>query len=171
MPETNIGPEHFESINISETSVQKVDAELVRMNRSAARHIQAEEVEVRQGGVMRVDATSLSVQQGGVSIARASNLKMDNSALLIGRAGEAVVESSRVGALYSPSVEMKYSHANLLVARQVSGGPVRAIVMLAGKVEGPVRAYLDTPRALLAGLAAGLGFGIVLLLGRQITRR
>jgi hypothetical protein len=171
MSEFSSGLEHFESINLSETSVQKVDAELVRMNRSAAEHIQAEEVEVRQGGVMRVDAGSMTVQQGGVSLANAKNLAMENSFLLAGRAEEARFDSSQVGVLYAGSVDMKYSKNNLMVAQRVSGGPIRSLVLLAGRVDGPVHTYLDTPRSLLAGVAAGVGVGIVLLLGRLMTRR
>jgi len=38
-------------------------------------------------------------------------------------------------------------------------------------VEGPVETALDTPRALLAGLAAGMGAGLVLLIGSLARRR
>jgi hypothetical protein len=171
MPETTQGSEHLESANFAQTSIKKIDAELVRMSQSSAGHIQAEEVDVRQGGIVKVDAGSLSVHQGGVILARTKNLNMENSSLVAGRAGEASFDSSQVGALYSPSVEMKYSKTNLMVAQRVSGGPIRSLILLAGKVDGPVNTYLDTPRTLLAGIAAGASLGMVLLLGRLLSRR
>jgi hypothetical protein len=38
-------------------------------------------------------------------------------------------------------------------------------------VDGPVDTVLDTPRAILAGLTAGIAFGLVYLAGRLLVRR
>jgi hypothetical protein len=59
----------------------------------------------------------------------------------------------------------------LLVAQQVRGGSIKTAVLLAGQVDGPVETSLDTPRALLAGLAAGIGAGLVLLIGSLAKQR
>ena len=80
-------------------------------------------------------------------------------------------EQSAINALYCDTAELVDSQAGLLVSRQVKGTTIRTGVLLASQVEGQVEAVLDTPRALLAGLAAGLGVGLVSLLGSLLRRR
>jgi len=59
----------------------------------------------------------------------------------------------------------------VVVAREVHGEALRTVVLLAGRVDGPVETMVDTPRALLAGLAAGIGTGLVLVLFRLLLGR
>jgi hypothetical protein len=63
------------------------------------------------------------------------------------------------------------SLSGILVGRQVQGEKIKTSVLLASKVEGEVETTLDTPRALLAGLTAGVALGLVLWLGQLITGR
>ena len=58
----------------------------------------------------------------------------------------------------------------LVVARQVQGNPIHTTVLLAGKVEGAVETTIDTPRAALAGLIAGITVGLVLFVFRLLSR-
>jgi hypothetical protein len=96
---------------------------------------------------------------------------MQNSAVLVARSGETVIQQSAVGMLYADQAIMDNVNARIIIARQVNGGPIRPVVLLAGRVEGPVEPALDTPRALLAGLTAGVAFGLVMWLGRLLRRR
>ena len=61
------------------------------------------------------------------------------------------------------------STIGLLVAQQVQTTSVRTGVLLASKVEGNVDTYLDTPRALLAGVTAGVAMGLVVFALNLIT--
>jgi len=74
-------------------------------------------------------------------------------------------------AAFCDIAELNESSAGLLVSRQVRSTTIRTGVLLASQVEGQVEAVLDTPRALLAGLAAGVGVGLVTLLGSLLRRR
>jgi hypothetical protein len=52
--------------------------------------------------------------------------------------------------------------SSMVVAQQVQATSVRTGVLLASKVEGDVETLLDTPRALLVGVAAGVAMGLVI---------
>jgi hypothetical protein len=45
------------------------------------------------------------------------------------------------------------------------------VILLAREVHGPVETVLDTRGALLAGLVAGVAIGMVLYVGRLLSRR
>ncbi|MEJ2709589.1 MAG: hypothetical protein P8074_18405 [Anaerolineales bacterium] len=66
---------------------------------------------------------------------------------------------------------MRESSAGLVVSQQVRAEQVRSTILLAGQVNGTVETVLDTPRALLAGLASGVAVGLVLLAGNLLSRK
>jgi len=72
---------------------------------------------------------------------------------------------------YNRCAELDGAQAGLLVSREVNGEVIRAGVLLAGRVEGSVETILDTPRALLAGLASGVAVGLVLWVGSLLKQR
>jgi hypothetical protein len=61
--------------------------------------------------------------------------------------------------------------AGVLVAREVHGTTLRTAVLLAGKVDGKVETLLDTVGAIGAGLAAGVGIGLILSIARVLRKR
>jgi hypothetical protein len=73
--------------------------------------------------------------------------------------------------VYAQAVELHEAQAAVVVAREVHSGSLRTGVLLAGRVEGPVETIVDTPRALLAGLSAGIGIGLVLFLFQLLLGR
>ena len=85
--------------------------------------------------------------------------------------GNAVLNESQAGVIYAQTAELHDSRTSILVAQQVHADTIRTTVLLAGRVEGPVETMVDTPRALLAGLSAGVAVGLVLFVMRLITGR
>jgi len=65
---------------------------------------------------------------------------------------------------------MAESQAGAIIAREVHGGFVQTTILLASKVDGPVESVLDTPRAMLAGLTAGVAIGLVMFVGKLLRR-
>ena len=86
-------------------------------------------------------------------------------------ASDVTMQQSSAVYLQASTAEVKDSSVAVLVARQVSGGPIRAGILLAGRVEGPVETQVDTARALLAGITAGVFTGLILLAARLFTQR
>jgi len=55
--------------------------------------------------------------------------------------------------------------------QDVTGESIRSTILLSGNINGNVETVLDTPRAMLAGLTAGVAVGLVLFAGKLLTRR
>jgi hypothetical protein len=88
------------------------------------------------------------------------------------QAGQVVINQGGAGVVYAGTVELSDATSGLVVAQEVHAGSLKTSVLLAGRVEGEVETLVDTPRALLFGLATGVALGLVifltnLLLGRR----
>jgi hypothetical protein len=158
-------------INLAKSSVEKIDAEAVRLHQSATKNITAGEAVLRQSLSGQVSADHIDVYSSISGRLQSNTLYMHDSALLVGESGETVIQNSAVGLLYADRATMDNVRARVIVSRQVNGGPIRPVIMLAGKIEGPVEPVMDTPRSLLAGLMAGIAFGMVLWAGRLLSRK
>jgi hypothetical protein len=153
------------------TVTDQINAEHVQISQGGAGEIHATQVDIEQGGAFRIDAQQVRIEQGGAGAIFGEVVSLDSSAAGLIRAEEVRAEQSAINALYCDTAALSDSQAGLLVSRQVTGTTIRAGVLLASHVEGQVEAVLDTPRALLAGLAAGVGVGLVSLLGSLLRRR
>jgi len=63
------------------------------------------------------------------------------------------------------------SRAGVLAGGTVHSQDSSSIILLAGEVYGNVETVLDTRGALIAGMAAGMSAGVLLLLGTLLRRR
>jgi hypothetical protein len=102
-----------------------------------------------------VNAGTVNLSEGGIGLVRSE---------------QAAVSNGGVNILYTGSAQLQDTQTALMVARQVQGA-ARSTILIAGQVEGPVQTTLDTPRAILAGLTAGIAVGLVLFVGRLLTLR
>ena len=73
--------------------------------------------------------------------------------------------------VYGGTVELHEAETVAVIAREVHAPTIHTSLLLANKVEGNVETVLDTPRALLAGLTAGIAFGLVSVIGKIIRGR
>jgi len=163
--------ESAEVINLSNTTVGTVRAELVRMNMSGAEKIIATEIEVKQGGAVKLQAQDIRLSQGGALSIEGETVILNNGFAGIVRAEEASLTDCGAGIVVAEQTSLQNVQSGLLVAGEVTSETVKATIFLAGNVEGNVETVLDTPRAMLAGLTAGVAVGLVLFIGQLLTRR
>lgn len=159
-----------EAVNLTNSTVDKVQAELVRINQSSVSQILANEVEFRQGAVNRIEAQKVDFDSGAVFMVEADTFTLSEGAVVAARSNNLVVNEGSVNALYSGAAELHHAKAGLLAARQVRGENLQTTILLTGKVEGQVKTVLDTPRAVLAGLVAGVAAGMVIFAGKLLTK-
>lgn len=160
-----------EAVNLSQASVEKISAELARLNNSAAAQINAREIDVHQSAIYQAQADILNLQNSPSVTLEAMSLNATNGVIGMARAKDISLDHGVALLAYGETVQVTGSSSGVLLAREIHGGPIRAGVLLAGKVDAPVEAALDTPRALLAGLAAGIGIGLTLTVFRLLGRR
>jgi hypothetical protein len=114
----------------------EVRAERVEISQGGASTISAHTVTLTQGGAARVRATEMSVSQGGVGVARVDRLVLNENA----------------GAIAVVADEATMT------------GNASAVLLVAGRTNGPVRAVVD----LRAAAAFGAAFAVVYALLRRI---
>jgi len=126
------------------------------MNLSAAGSIEAEHVDSRMSAVGQVYADSMNAELSLVGVANGI---------------QAVLRDGAAVAVVSDAAVVDHATAGVLVAREVHGTSLRTGILVAGRVDGNVEAALDTTGAIAAGLAAGLGLGIIWSIARLFGRR
>ena len=160
-----------EAINLNQATVENIQAEQVRMVNSSAVNLVAEEVDVRESFVMRMDGTNINLQESATGVLQGESVTCQESTTGIVQASHAAIDGGAAVFISTGSAEFLNSRAGVVLSRQVSGERLNSIVLLAGKVEGTVETVVDTPRALLAGLAFGATIGTFMLLGSLLSRR
>jgi hypothetical protein len=145
-----------DEVRLAQGSASVVRADVVHLKQGGAQTVFAREMDVRQGGVVQADCDEMSVEEGGIVLARAGTLSVERGGVVLAAADKALLTNASAGVLITRNAELTNSRTTLLLASQVSG---------------TVDTLLDTRGAALAGLAAGLGVGIVLLAGSLLKRR
>jgi hypothetical protein len=120
-----------------------------------------EKVNASEIGVARIVAQEVNVKDSAAGYVSAGEADLEDSFIGMVQARQTNIQKCITVAISAKDVTMKDSQAVVVVARDVVAKEIKPFILLAGKVDGPVQTTLDTPRALLAGLAAGLGVGIV----------
>ena len=156
--------------SISQTDVKSVHAESVQMQQADAEFIRAETVEMQYSAAGNVKATDLSTRTSALGLVNSAEVHAESSIVGIVQAEHASA-SGYTGIVTAGSADIHKSTIGYLAAQEVDAQEVRTVVLLARNVRGNVTTTLDTRGAVIAGLIGGLFGGLMLLLGRSLTRR
>jgi hypothetical protein len=166
VPET---PQETEALAHS-TGENIVENDVIQVNQGNVAQVNAEKVEFRQGGAARVNADQVTIHQGGAGMIQAITANVDQGGVGILRANEATLTNSSAQLMAAQAVTVNGGMAGVLVANEVHANPLRAVIVLAQKIDGPVETSLDTRGAMLAGLVGGVALGLISLVGRLLIR-
>ena len=157
-------------VNLSNVSVENVEAELVRTNQTTIQQLNAEEVELHisalgtattkdlhardsiLGAVVSQQATVQDCIVGGV---RAESLSMDGVTVLA----------------LANSMSIQDVDAIAVAGNEISAKNIRTGILISQRVNGNVTTMTDGRTVLLAGLAGGTIAGLILLAGKLLFGR
>ncbi len=160
-----------EVVNLINTQAELVDAELVRVSNSRVGRMQAEEINITRSGVIGLSGDTVSGRDSWIGAVQGDHVTLNNGGVVALQA-EQMTLNGNAGFVKANQLDMaEGSTVGILSAGKVSAEKVRTVLLLAGKVEGPVETVLDNRRILLASLVAGIATGGVLLLGKFLFRR
>jgi len=149
-------------INIEQGGIDVARAERINVTRGGITTVDATTVELRQGGISRVDARDVSVHQGGIALARAERVSTDMGAIALAVTGESKVQRSFVRAMFARDVSVDQGAVwNLAAGRVTFQRQGFAGIVVAGRVDGEVRAILDWRGAIAFGAVAGILIGLL----------
>jgi hypothetical protein len=156
--------------DISETDVHTINAEVVRMRHADAELINARRVDLRQSAAANVKAEHLQAHQSALAAVDAAEVTAEQTAVGYVQAEKATV-GGLTGAVVAEHAVIQYGMAAFVAGRDVQVKDSRTVVLLAQNVNGPVTTMFSTRDVLIFGLVSGLFSGLMLLLGRMLSRR
>ena len=125
-------------------------------------------VTVARGALGSVEAREVVVTQGAIGAARATTVNIEMGALGAALAGEVSVTQGIARTVVAREVHLEQSLAQSILADRVTMKPgSAALIVIARRVDGQVRAFLDWRGA----LALGAGIGAAVALFRPRGRR
>jgi hypothetical protein len=185
---SGVGDVNAQVLSIRMGSARDVKAETVDITQGGARRVEGKDVTLRQAGAQSVQADNLVIRQGGALKAQAEHLEMIESGLVLSRARSTNMTASHAAVVLSGGdVTMDQAGARVVVARgdvtmDQAGSVVLAapsvkaqncgtLLLIAGRVEGDVRAAFGPRESAIFGAVAGTLAGLVLLLARLVRAR
>ena len=154
------------------------EAKNVNIVQSGASRVRGDHVSIKQGGTIVVDARQLELFQGGVVYARGDQLDMKASqAGVVLARGPAEIEQTAAGLVATAGpVHLEQSASGIVLGREVQMNRSASVFVIAKNISGQFRALFGPKESLLfaivAGLAAGIGFALTrVLAGDRKNRR
>lgn len=124
------------------------------------------------GAVNQINANLVRVKESGVFLVQSGTLEFNQGGIVLASIQQANLSQASAVVLLSDDVVMQESSASVLFARKVKADQIKTSVFFGREVEGQIETKLSGQQALLAGLAAGAGFGLVLsIVGWLFGRR
>ena len=145
-----------ETVTVSNSSVQTIQAQTVTLDRSNAQSINAQQVKIKAGGSQKIEAVEASIERGGAVFIRGQSVSLVQGGALAVVADEATLQGDGLSLV--------------VAARQANTAHQRAVFLLAGRVEGDVQTAFDTQGAFLFGATLGAMMGLFLLLRDFLSR-
>lgn len=150
------------NVQISQGGAAMVEGDTVGITEGGATTVNARSVQVHQGGIVNAEADDISVNMGGVVLARADRISVEMGGLGVSFAREAHVTQSFARSIVAQNVHVDQGLVGTALAGRVTfERPAGVLLLLAGRVDGPVRAMFDWRGALAFGAAFGLLVGLL----------
>jgi hypothetical protein len=120
------------------------------------------DLEVSRGAVGRLEARDVTVNQGAIGGTRAERVNVQMGALGFALTGDLEVHQSAVRSVIAREAHLEQSVTRTVIAQDVhmDRGSF-ALVVIARRVDGQVRAILDWRGAIAFGAAAGLVISVL----------
>lgn len=156
-------------INLTNTQLKCVEAEVARLNQCTINQVTAETVDFNNGAIQTVNSHNLTFQNGAVLVAHSNVLNFSNGGIGVASSQESTVNGN-IGVLVSQTAMVNESQTGLMVAREIRGEKIKAVIILAGETHGNVETIVDQRGIALFGLAVGIAISLVFSLFRILKR-
>ena len=155
-------PSRPENISIVQGGADRVDGDVVSITQGGATTVTASGVTIRQGGIVNAQADDINVSMGGVVLARAERVSVEMGGMGLALAREAHLTQGAVRSVIAKDIQVDQSLVGTALAGRVRfERPSAVFLLVAGRVEGPVRAMLDWRGAIAFGAAFGAVVGLL----------
>jgi hypothetical protein len=157
--------------SLTDAKAGTINADQVTMTESMASDISASDVDMAQSLAMRIQSEFVEMSNSGAGLLQANTVVGTNAQIILAQANELNAENASFGIVTSGTAEIVNGRMGLLMAREVHGEAIKSTILLSGKVQGTVETLVDTPRAMLMGLTAGIAIGLVFLVSSLLMKR
>jgi hypothetical protein len=151
-----------DKVEIHQGGANNVEADAVTVTQGGLTNVNARTVDVRMGGIAYAQAEDVTVNMGGVGLARADRVSVELGGLGVAFAREATVSQGFARNVLAQDVRVDQALVGTMVTARASfERPSGVLMLIAGRVDGPVKALLDWRSALAFGAAFGVAWGIL----------
>jgi len=157
------------TVRKAHASLESLQADAVQLNQSSANLVSGNTVTLRDSSVRQINGETISINNSALGVAHGANLHLADSAVGICSATQADL-TGNVGVMVGQSVSFTNHNSGLVIAREVHGNHVHAIIFLAGRSDAPVETIVDQRSVAMFGLATGIAMGLVFSLFRLLKR-
>jgi hypothetical protein len=163
-------PEHPQIVNISQSSVEMIQAGLVRANQTNIRHLEADEVDLQVAAAGRIETSGLQVRDSAIGVVSSSQASVVDS--IAGGIRSDTLNFNGVAALaVANNFTGKDVSAFTIIATDLKADTIHTGILISREVHGNVTTTVDAQSALMAGLVGGLTTGLVLMVAKLLFGR
>jgi hypothetical protein len=157
-------------INLSNVSVENIEAELVRTSQTSIKQLNAKEVELHISALGTARTEELQARDSALGMVVSQQATVQDS--IIGGVQAQELSLNGVTALaLANSMSIKDLDAITVAGSTISAENIHTGILISQEVNGNVTTMTDGRTVLLAGLAGGTIAGLILLAGKLLFGR
>jgi len=157
-------------VNLSNVSVENVEAELVRTHQTSIQQLNAKEVELHISALGTANTGELQANDSIVGMVVSEQAEVKDS--IVGGVTATTLSLNGVSVLaLANSMSIKDVDAIAVVGTEINAENIRTGILISREVNGNVTTVVDGRTVLLAGLAGGTIAGLILLAGKLLFGR
>ena len=157
-------------VNLSNVSVENVEAELVRTHQTSIQQLNAKEVELHISALGTANTGELQANDSIVGMVVSEQAEVKDS--IVGGVTATTLSLNGVSVLaLANSMSIKDVDAIAVVGTEINAENSRTGILISREVNGNVTTVVDGRTVLLAGLAGGTIAGLILLAGKLLFGR